>query len=78
VVYDFNNRIRVGYNISKKIGKSTTRNKIKRRVKEVIRSLSKKNSSSLDILFIAKKPICNLGFIEISDQINKYLIDYLI
>jgi ribonuclease P protein component len=73
----FGDDTRLGYNISKKIGKAVVRNTIKRRVNEIFKKLRKKNMMSLDVLFIAKKPLCNLGFIEINDQINRELNEYL-
>jgi ribonuclease P protein component len=77
LIDDFSNRVRIGYNVNKKIGKSTVRNLIKRRAREVFRNLQKNNQISLDILFIAKKPIINAGFAIIKDQIYGQLKDYL-
>jgi len=75
--YDCNDRIRLGYVISKKIGKATVRNKLKRQIKEIFRTLEKNNTKSINILFIAKKPIVNLGFYSLRDQIYNYLQKYL-
>jgi len=75
--YGCNDIIRFGYVISKKIGKSTVRNKLKRQVKEIFRNLEKKNTKSIDILFIAKKPMVNLDFYSLKDQIYNNLQKYL-
>ena len=75
--YECNDRIRLGYVISKKIGKSTVRNKLKRQIKEIFRNLEKNNTKSINVLFIAKKPIVNLGFYSLKDQIYNYLQKYL-
>ncbi len=63
------NRLRLGYIISKKIGKAVERNRIKRLIKEVFRNLEKENTESFDILFIAKKSICNLNYPDLKNQI---------
>ncbi|MBU4293870.1 MAG: ribonuclease P protein component [Actinobacteria bacterium] len=64
-------RLRLGYIISKKIGKAVARNRIKRLIKEVFRNLEKENTVSYDILFIAKKSICNLSYPDLKNQITK-------
>ena len=63
--------IRVGYSINKKIGKAVVRNKLKRRVKEIFRELFKDYNRSLDILFIAKKQVTTLGFMELKANLTK-------
>ena len=75
--YECNDTIRLGYVISKKIGKSTVRNKLKRQIKEIFRNLEKNNTKSINVLFIAKKPIVNLGFYSLKDQVYNYLHKYL-
>ena len=75
--YECNDRIRLGYVISKKIGKAIVRNKLKRQIKEIFRNLEKNNTKSINVLFIAKKPIVNLGFYSLKDQIYNYLQKYL-
>lgn len=63
-------RLRLGYIISKKIGKAVARNRIKRLIKEVFRNLKKENTESFDILFIAKKSISNLSYPDLKNQIT--------
>jgi ribonuclease P protein component len=75
--YECNDRIRLGYVISKKIGKATVRNKLKRQIKEIFRNLEKNNTKNINVLFIAKKPIVNLGFYSLKDQVYSYLHKYL-
>jgi ribonuclease P protein component len=77
VVDDFSNIVRIGYNINKKISKSTTRNLIKRRVREIFISLQKNNQIGLDVLFIAKKPVVSAGFSGLKDQIQGIMKGYL-
>ena len=77
MIDDCCNRVRIGYNVNKKIGKSAARNLIKRRAREIFRNLKKNNQVSFDVLFIAKKPIINAGFTGIKDQIDSQMKDYL-
>jgi ribonuclease P protein component len=77
LIDDSGNRVRIGYNVNKKIGRSTVRNLIKRRAREIFRNLKKDNRASFDVLFIAKKPITNAGFTVIKDQIDSWMKDYL-
>ncbi|MBN1298890.1 MAG: ribonuclease P protein component [Actinobacteria bacterium] len=74
---DSSDRLRLGYVVSKKIGKAVERNKLKRQIKEIFRNLQKINKDSFNILIIAKKPIMNLGFNSLKDQILKSLQPYL-
>lgn len=46
---------RVGYSITKKIGNSVERNKLRRRMKEIIRLNSKYLHTSYDLILIPKK-----------------------
>ena len=43
---------------------------IKRLIKEIFRNLEKENTESFDILFIAKKSICNISYIDLINQIT--------
>jgi len=76
-VDDFSNKVKLGYIVSKKIGNAVERNRIKRLIKEAFRSLDKKNNNSFNVLIIAKKPICNLGFHSLKDHIASCSKSYL-
>ncbi|NLM97291.1 MAG: ribonuclease P protein component [Halanaerobiaceae bacterium] len=52
---------RVGFSISKKIGKAVVRNKLKRRLREIIR-LKKDLKKGFDIIIIARKPVIELDY----------------
>lgn len=45
---------RVGINVSKKVGKSVVRNKVKRRIREIYRQYSNKMVKGYDIVIIAR------------------------
>jgi len=82
VMYQFDNpqlaSYRFGISISKKIGNAVERNRIKRLIKEAIRSILEQYEIKLhkDFVFIARKPITELGFNEIKKNIE-YLFNKL-
>lgn len=75
VLYYYPNHIsenRVGFSISKKIGKAVIRNRIKRRLKEIIR-LKKNLKTGYDLIFIARKPIAKRDYHQLLGDVNKLL-----
>ena len=56
---------RVGYSITKKIGNSVVRNKIRRQLKEVYRLNFYRIEEGYDLIFIPKKNIVDISFKEI-------------
>ena len=64
---------RYGFSISKKIGKAVLRNKLRRRLKEIIRQEEKENSikQGYDLIFIARKPVVKLDYWKIKDEVEK-------
>lgn len=65
--------VKVGFNISKKIGSAVARNRIKRMLKEILRKIDFSYTNSIDILFIARKEICETGFWKLKGQIENSL-----
>lgn len=61
---------RVGFSISKKIGKAVVRNKIKRRLKEIVR-FKKIDIKGYDLVFIARKPIIKLNYDQLERDVVK-------
>ncbi|MFW5998422.1 MAG: ribonuclease P protein component [bacterium] len=56
---------RFGFSISKKIGNAVIRNKLRRRIKEIIRHNEKYIRNGYDLVFIARKPVVNLDFFHL-------------
>ncbi len=66
-----NRKIRLGFDISKKIGNAVKRNRIRRMLKEISIKIDKEYNSSIDIIFVVKKGICNISFWDLKDYIEK-------
>ncbi|MGM0446055.1 MAG: ribonuclease P protein component [Bacillota bacterium] len=64
------NNNRYGFSISKRIGKAVVRNKLKRRLKEIIRTRLNNTACGYDIIIIARRPVNSLGFSEIKDDLK--------
>lgn len=61
---------KIGYVVSKKIGKANQRNKLKRRMKEIVRT----NTYAKDFnnyILLAKQGILDLGFEALKEEIKK-------
>ena len=56
---------KIGYSVSKKVGKAVTRNKIKRRLKEAFYKISNNVQNNHFYILIPKPEIVNLTFDEI-------------
>ncbi len=56
---------RVGYSITKKIGNSVVRNKIRRRMKEIYRLNFNNVKEGYDLIFIPKKNIVDISYKEL-------------
>lgn len=60
---------RVGYSITKKIGNSVVRNKIRRRMKEVYRLNFHNIKGGYDLIFIPKRNVVDISYKEIESAI---------
>lgn len=62
--------VRVGFSISKKVGKAHVRNLYKRRLSEIIR-LHLREFAAVDVVVIARKPIVELDYHALEEQFLK-------
>lgn len=74
VVYFKTNRdLKIGFSVSKKVGNAVVRNKVKRRLKEIVSLEIPNIKKDYSIIFIARPQIVEASFEEI-----KSLSDYLL
>jgi len=62
---------RIGFSISKKVGGSVIRNRIKRFFKEAFLNLEHKLKKGYDVILIARKPSADLNFHEALRELTK-------
>lgn len=64
-------RSRLGFSVSKRVGKAVVRNKVKRRLREIVRPVSLRPGR--DIVFIARPPAAAADFAALRDAALKLL-----
>jgi ribonuclease P protein component len=64
---------RVGYSVSKKIGKSVVRNRVKRLLHETFRNLNPFLNQGYDVVFVARGKIADIDFHTLKESIEKLL-----
>ncbi|MBO8172176.1 MAG: ribonuclease P protein component [Bacillaceae bacterium] len=60
---------RVGISVSKKLGNAVVRNRIKRLIREAVRLKESEVSSHVDFVIIARKPVVDLDFHQLSNSL---------
>lgn len=65
--------VRVGFSVSKKIGNSVTRNRVKRRMREALSPSIERIKGQNKLIFIARRPIIEADFSRIKEDIEKLL-----
>lgn len=64
---------KVGFSVTKKVGKAVVRNKVKRRLREVVTKLNGKILPKHTLVFVAKPSIVQTEFAEIDRQVKLLL-----
>ncbi|MGZ5471875.1 MAG: ribonuclease P protein component [Nitrososphaeraceae archaeon] len=70
-------RARFGYIINKRFGNAVKRNKIKRQLKEIFRSIEKDSIEKMDFLIIVKNSITDLEYSEIKKAFMKSMREFI-
>ena len=64
---------RVGFAVGKWVGKATTRNRVKRQLRETIRRRMDRLQSGWDVVVIARSPIVGTEFKQIDSAVESLL-----
>ena len=65
--------VKVGFSVSKRIGNSVTRNRVKRRLREAFRPLIPEITPGYDIIFIARDAVKDAELTEIAGSMQSLL-----
>lgn len=64
-----NRPLKIGFSISKKIGKAHTRNLIKRRLRSIMRDIVPELKNNYNVVIIAKAGIDTISFPQLKEQL---------
>lgn len=64
---------KIGFSVSKKVGKSVVRSKVKRRMTEAFNQIQKNVDTNFNYVFIAKPEIVEITFFEIVEEMKRVL-----
>ena len=75
IVYNKNKGkdFKVGFSVTKKVGKAVVRNKIKRRLKEIVSKLTSNIKNYYTIILVAKPSIVDCKFVDLQSEVELIL-----
>ncbi len=65
-----NGPVRIGISVSKKVGNAVVRNRIRRRVKEVVRQWTEQLPEQNDFIIIARRPAAEMDYKQIQSSLR--------
>lgn len=65
--------IKVGFAVTKKVGHAVVRNKIRRRLREIVKIQLPKLKQNYNIIVVAKDNVSEAGFDKLASEFNKLL-----
>lgn len=74
VIYVFNTQLRqprLGITVSKKVGKSVQRNRVKRLIREAFRMLRLDINQHYDIVVVGRNAACSLSVYHVKESLHK-------
>lgn len=60
---------RIGFTVTKKIGNSVVRNKVRRRIREIVRQNLENIMDGYDIVIVPKKNVVDISFKELESAV---------
>jgi ribonuclease P protein component len=66
-------RTRVGITVSGRVGKAVVRNKVRRRLREALRTRLPRLASGTDVLVVARPPSAAAGWLELCHALDRLL-----
>ena len=70
--------IRIGFSISKKVGKANVRNYYKRRLREIVRHNLQHIKPGYDLIILTRVPVTELGYHELEKNVKYLFLKLLI
>ena len=64
---------RFGFSVSKRVGGAVVRNRIRRRVREVVRLQLPQIATGYDVVFVARTPVAQAAYPQIANSVDRLL-----
>jgi ribonuclease P protein component len=66
--------LRLGVSTSKRVGKAVLRNRIRRRVRELVRARLKGLQTGWDVVIVARPPAATAAFAQLAEALDHLLV----